>query len=291
VAFNPFGFVWVADNGTGVATLYDGNGKAQSLVVQIPAPAGASGKGNPTGLVFNGSGDFVVTQGTTSGPSRFLFATEDGVIAGWAPNVNLTHAVRVIDASKTTHAVYKALALSAAGDGGMVYAADFHEPRIDVFDATFKPVTLAAGAFSDPTLPAGFAPFGIQAMQGNLYVSYAKQDAAKHDKIAGKGLGFIDVYVPNGWLIRRVASQGALNAQWGMTLAPAGFGKFSNCLLVGNFGDGRINAYDPASGRLCRQAANCRQPAAACQWSVGTRLRQRIPEATGQHAVLCCRTE
>ena len=250
VAFNPFGFVWVADNGTGVSTLYDGSGKPQSLVVQIPAPAGASGKGNPTGIVFSGSTEFVVTQGSLSGPSRFVFATEDGVIAGWAPNVNLTQAVRVVDGSKTTHAVYKGLALSAGGNGSMLYAADFHNGRIDVFDAAFKPVTLAPGAFSDKTLPAGYAPFGIQAILGNIYVSYARQDDAKHDEIPGKGLGFVNVYDPNGNLIRRVASHGALNAPWGMTLAPAGFGKFSGRLLVGNFGDGLINAYDFASGRF-----------------------------------------
>lgn len=250
VAFNPFGFVWVSANGTGTSTLYDGDGKPQTLVVQIPAPAGATGKGTPTGIVFSGSTEFVVTQGALSGPSRFLFATEDGVIAGWAPTVNPTQAIRVVDVSKTTQAVYKGLAVSAAGNGSQLYAADFRNARVDVFDATFKPVALPAGAFTDKTLPVGYAPFGIQAILGNIYVSYAKQDAAKHDEIAGKGLGFVNVYDPSGQLIRRVASQGSLNAPWGMTLAPAGFGKFSNRLLVGNFGDGLIHAYDPTSGRF-----------------------------------------
>jgi uncharacterized protein (TIGR03118 family) len=253
IAFNPTAFVWVADNGTGVATLYDGAGKPQSLVVQIPAPANMSGRGNPTGIVFNGSSEFVVSQGQQTGPSRFIFATEDGVIAGWAPNVDATHAIRVVDNSKTSGAIYKGLALSAAGNGSRLYAADFHNNKVDVFDAAFKPVSLASDAFADATLPAGFAPFGIQAINGDIYVAYAKQDDAKEDEVRGQGLGYINVFDPNGRLIRRVASQGMLNAPWGIALAPAGFGKFSNRLLVGNFGDGTINAYDVATGDFVGQ--------------------------------------
>jgi uncharacterized protein (TIGR03118 family) len=249
IAFNPFGPVWVADNGAGVSTLYDGDGKLQPLVVQIPTPAGAPGKGTPTGIVFNGSTGFAVSVGSTSGPSRFIFATEDGVIAGWAPTVDATHAIRIIDNSKTTAAVYKGLALSVGGNGSLLYAADFHNNKIDVFDSSFKATTLT-GTFSDPDLPAGFAPFGIQAINGNIYVSYAKQDDKKHDDVAGKGLGFINVFDPDGHLIRRVVSRGSLNSPWGMALAPAGFGKFSNRLLVGNFGDGKINAYDIATGQF-----------------------------------------
>jgi uncharacterized protein (TIGR03118 family) len=218
--------------------------------VQIPPPANASGNGAPTGIVFNASTGFVVSKSGVSGPSRFIFATEDGVIAGWAPNVDATHAIRVIDNSVATGAVYKGLALSAGGSGSLLYAADFHNNKVDVYDNLFMAVTLPAGAFSDPTIPAGFAPFGLQAINGDIYVAYAKQDADKHDDVAGKGLGFINVFTPNGQLIRRVVSQGALNAPWGMTLAPAGFGKFSNRLLVGNFGDGTINAYDLATGRF-----------------------------------------
>jgi uncharacterized protein (TIGR03118 family) len=256
IAFNPFGPVWVSDNGTGVSTLYDGNGvpqplSPQPLVVQIPSPAGSDGPGNPTGIVFNASSGFVVSQGGASGASRFIFATEDGVIAGWAPNVDPTHAIRVVDNSATSGAVYKGLALSAGGKGSLLYAADFHNSRIDVFDSTFKPVTdLSANAFSDPALPAGFGPFGLQAIGGNIYVSYAKQDAAKHDDVAGKGLGFINVFEPDGTLIGRLVSRGRLNSPWGMALAPAGFGKFAGRLLVGNFGDGNIHAYDFATGRF-----------------------------------------
>jgi uncharacterized protein (TIGR03118 family) len=248
VAFNPFGPVWVADNKTGVSTLYDGMGKPQSLIVQIPSPANASVMGSPTGIVFNGSTGFVVSQGSASGPSRFIFATEDGVIAGWAPNVDATHAIRVVDNSAATGAVYKGLALSAGGKGSLLYAADFHNNKVDVFDSSFKPATLSSGAFTDSTLPAGFAPFGIQAINGDIYVAYAKQDAAKHDDVAGNGLGYINVFDPNGKFIKRLVSAGALNAPWGMTVAPAGFGNFANRLLVGNFGDGKINAYSIATG-------------------------------------------
>jgi uncharacterized protein (TIGR03118 family) len=119
-----------------------------------------------------------------------------------------------------------------------------------VFDSSFKPVTLAAGAFTDPAIPVGFAPFNVQAINGNIYVAYAKQDANREDEVAGAGLGYVDVFTPEGTLISRVASQGALNAPWGIALAPAGFGKFGNDLLIGNFGDGTINAYDPVSGNF-----------------------------------------
>ena len=188
IAFNPFGPVWIADNGTGLSTLYDGAGNLVPLVVQIPGPAGGSATGTPTGIVFNASTGFVVSSSTASGASRFIFATEDGVIAGWAPNVDATHAIRVIDGS-ADGAIYKGLALSAGGSGSLLYATDFHNNRIDVFDSSFHPVTMGAGAFTDPVMPAGFAPFGIQAINGDIYVSYAKQDADHHDDVAGPGLG------------------------------------------------------------------------------------------------------
>jgi uncharacterized protein (TIGR03118 family) len=262
IAFNPFGPVWVSDNGTGVSTLYDGNGipqplQPQPLVVKIPSPTNPEGPGNPTGIVFNGSGEFIVSKAPASAstpasaPSRFIFVTEDGVIAGWAPSVDATHAVLAVDNSASSGAVYKGVALSAGGKGSRLYAADFHNGKIDVFDGTFTPVTtLLASAFSDPALPAGFAPFGLQAIGGNIYVSYAKQDAAKRDDVAGKGLGFVNVFDPDGKLIRRLVSRGRLNSPWGMALAPAGFGKFAGRLLVGNVGDGTIHAYDFATGRF-----------------------------------------
>ena len=240
IAFNPAGFVWVANNGTSTATLYDGNGVAQSLVVTIPA--GSSGNAAPTGIVFNATTGFMITQGGTSGASAFIFATEGGTIAGWSPNVNLNSAVTVIDAAAAGK-VYKGLAITAT----RLYAADFHNGVVDVYDGSFAPV-VRAGAFVDPQLPAGYAPFNVTNIGGKLYVSYAKQDSAKTDEIAGAGKGFVDVYNASGDLLRRLISRGALNAPWGMTIAPDGFGRLGGALLVGNFGDGRINAYDPASG-------------------------------------------
>lgn len=251
VAFNPFGLAWVADNGTGVSTLYDGLGTPNSLVVQIPSPSGSSG-GHPTGIVFNGSSNFVVSAGSFSAASRFIFATEEGVIAGWAPDVDPTHAIR-INNSAANGAVYKGLALSANGTDSLLYAADFHNNKIDVFDGAFQPVALTTGAFTDPNLPGGFAPFGIQTINGSIYVSYAKQDESKQDDVKGAGLGFVNVFSPNGVFIKRLVTQGSLNAPWGMALAPADFGEFGSRLLVGNFGDGTINAYDIATGNLVGQ--------------------------------------
>jgi uncharacterized protein (TIGR03118 family) len=245
LAFNPFGVAWVADNGTGFSTLYDGDGKPQSLIVTIPGAGTDSG--NPTGTVFYGGPAFIVSKGSASGPSRFLFVNEDGGISGWSPTVDLNHAVRVIDNS-ASHAIYKGVAVSANGHGPLLYATDFHNGKIDVYDGSFRPVMLPDRPFYDPNMPAGFAPFGIQAINGDLYVSYAKQDADREDDVQGRGLGYVDVFDPDGRFLRRLASNGALNAPWGMALAPASFGKFSNRLLVGNFGDGKINAYDLATG-------------------------------------------
>ena len=249
LAFNPTGPVWVADNGAGVSTLYDGTGTAVSLVVQIPGPLTSAAAGSPTGMVFSASATaFPVKVGNVSGPSRFIFATEQGTLAGWAPNIDLTHAFTVADSS-SRNAIYKGLAVSANGTGFLLYATDFHNNKIDIFDSNFQP-TKVSGNFSDPFVPKDFAPFGIQAIGGNLFVTYALQDADKHDDVHGRGLGFVDVFDPNGVLLRRIAARGPLNAPWGLALAPAGFGKFSNSLLVGNFGDGRINAYDLVSGKF-----------------------------------------
>jgi len=245
VAFNPFGFAWVNAADGMVSVLYDGDGNVQPLVVQIPSPTAGTG-GHPTGIVFNGSDGFIATKGAASGPSRFLFATEQGVIAAWSPIVDLTHALRMVDNSAMGSS-YKGLALSAGGKGQLLYATDFFHARVDVFDSSFHHVSLHAGAFTDPNIPHGFAPFGIQAIGGDVYVTYALQGAGG-DEAHGAGLGYVDVYTPTGYLIRRVASRGCLNAPWGIAMAPAGFGTYSNTLLIGNFGDGRINAFVPTTG-------------------------------------------
>jgi uncharacterized protein (TIGR03118 family) len=252
IAFNPYGPVWVADNGASVSTLYDGAGHIVPLVVAIPGPPNSEEAGAPTGIVFNGASflvptNFVVTNGTISGPSIFMFATEQGTIVGWSPNVDRTHAFNAVDNS-ASGAIYKGLALSAGGNGSLLYATDFHNRRVDVFDATFHPVQVSGG-FTDSNIPSDFAPFGIQAINGDVYVTYAQQDADKVDDVHGRGLGYVDAYDANGNLLQRVAIRGFLNAPWGLTMAPAGFGQFANRLLVGNFGDGRVNAFDAATGR------------------------------------------
>jgi uncharacterized protein (TIGR03118 family) len=219
---------WVADNGTDVSTLYRGDGTIVPLVVRVA--------GGPTGTVFNGTTSFVL-RGV--GPARFLFATEAGTIHGWNPAVAPTEAVV---AARHQEAIYKGLAIGSTADGDRLYAADFHNGRVDVFNGSFQ-LLMRPGAFRDPALPAGYAPFGIQNIGGWIYVTYAKQDSDREDEIAGPGLGFVDVYDANGTFLRRAVSHGSLNAPWGLALAPAGFGEFGGDLLVGNFGDGRINAY------------------------------------------------
>jgi uncharacterized protein (TIGR03118 family) len=221
---------WVADNATDVSTLYRGDGTIVPLVVTVP--------GGPTGTVFNGTTSFVLRG---IGPARFLFATEAGTIRGWNPAVQATEAVVAADRSRDG-AIYKGLAIASTSDGPRLYAADFHNARVDVFNGSFN-LVMRAGAFQDPNLPAGYAPFGIQNIGGWIYVSYAKQDEEKKDEVAGPGLGIVDVYDANGTFLRRAITGGALNAPWGMALAPNGFGEFGGELLVGNFGNGRINSY------------------------------------------------
>jgi len=258
IAFNPTGASWVSDNGSGKSTLYLGNGAPVPLVVTVPAGvASGSVAGSPTGIIYNDSTEFVVTEtvpakggGTTalSGAASFVFATEDGVIAGWAPSVDVLNARIAVDNS-TKGAVYKGLAIAGTGTTFQLYATDFRNRRIDVFDAEFKPVKEKAGAFEDPHLPADYAPFGIQNINGDLYVTYAKQDAARHDDVPGAGAGYVEVFDTSGKLIRCFAERGALDAPWGIALAPTSFGRFGGALLVGNFGNGIINAYDPLTGR------------------------------------------
>ena len=257
LARSPTGPWWVADNHAGVSTVYDSSGApfpaGNALVVTVPPPNGSpAGTGAaPTGMVFNSTPDFVVSAGGMSGASLFIFATEDGTISGWSQGVDTMNAILAVDNS-SMDAIYKGLALATAASGNFLYATDFHNGRVDVFDATFMPVPLS-GAFHDASIPAGFAPFGIQEIGGNLYVTYAKQDENAEDDMSGPGNGYVDVFTPTGQLVRRFASQGTLNSPWGVALAPANFGSFSNALLVGNFGDGRINAFNAGSGAFLGQ--------------------------------------
>jgi uncharacterized protein (TIGR03118 family) len=256
IQFNPApnGLWWVNDADTGFSTLYDANGNANSLVVTVPPGTGESGNtGHPTGIVFNAGNGFVVTDGTNTAPARFIFATENGTIAAWAPTVpppapaTVAHTVFPAAGDPSSGAIFKGLALANNGQGDFLYATDFHNARIDVFDSSFHLVTLA-GDFTDPNLPARFAPFGIRAINDVLFVTFAMQDDDAEDDVAGRGLGIVDAFDLSGHLLRRMITGGKLNAPWGLALSPSDFGKFSNSLLVGNFGDGHINAYNPING-------------------------------------------
>jgi uncharacterized protein (TIGR03118 family) len=248
IALSPTSPFWVADNGTGVSTLYNGEGEpvplASPLVVTVPTPLGGIPPSAPTGIVFNGSAGFEVAPGQ---PARFIFATEDGTISGWNPAAGPTTAILKVDNS-AAEAIYKGLAIGINGSGNFLYGADFHGGAIDVFDSDFAPASLA-GSFTDPSIPASFAPFNIQNIGGQLYVTYAQADPSGED-VPGPGAGVVSVFDLDGNFIRRLASGGALNAPWGLALAPADFGPFGGDLLVGNFGDGRINAYDLSTGDL-----------------------------------------
>lgn len=242
---SPF---WVSDNGTGVSTLYNSTGQPLPLVVTISGPVSDT-TAPPTGQVFNSTSGFTVTQGITASKSLFIFATISGTVDGWSPSVDATHAIVAVDNS-SAHAVYTGLALASTGGGNYLYAANFAAGTIDVFDQSFKPATLA-GSFYDPNLPAGYVPFNIQNIGGKLYVAYALFDPTTHMDAKGPGHGVVDVFDTDGTFLQRLVSNGAtspLNSPWGLALAPSTFGPFGGDLLVGNFGDGRINAFDPATG-------------------------------------------
>ena len=263
---NPWGLavlpgapMWVANNHSETSTLYDGNGVPQPagtpLTVHLPAATGGA-TFDPTGIVANTTADFMVTEGTKSAAALFIFSGEGGMIAGWSKNVDVTNAL--IMYADPGGAVYKGLALANNGSGNFLYATDFHNNKVDVFNASFVKQTPSDTSFTfkDPDLPAGYAPFGIQALNTGpsgavqIYVTYAKQQPPEnHDHANGAGLGIVDIFDANGKFVKTlVAAGGALNAPWGIALAPADFGTLSKALLVGNFGDGKINGYDPNSG-------------------------------------------
>jgi uncharacterized protein (TIGR03118 family) len=235
LAFGPATPAWVSDNGMDVSTLYSG-GVRKSIPVTLPLVVGIPG-GAPTGVVFNGTPGFKVG----GAPAHFIFDSEAGTITAWNAGTN------AVTEATTPDAVYKGLAIASKGSTTMLYAANFHTGKVDVFNDSFAPVTVPGG-FADPNLPADFAPFNIQEIAGFLVVSFAEQDPNSSDELHGPGLGYVDVFDTQGHLVRRLVSQGALDAPWGLAVAPPHFGPFSGDLLVGNFGDGAINAYDPRTG-------------------------------------------
>ena len=261
---------WVSDNGTGLSTIYDGAGTKQSLVVTIPVPPGGSPPSAPTGVVVNGTSDFVLPGGM---PARFIFVTEDGIIAGWNSG---TSAVIVKDNSKD-EAIYKGVTIAEWNGKHYLYVANFHSGEIEVYDAAFQRVSPGKNAFNDDDVDNDdknvgkdekggkdkhgdkdnkggkdhkptFAPFNVQAIGTNVYVAYAEQDAEKKDEVAGAGLGFVDVFDPAGRLLARLQRGSWFNAPWGIAMAPGEFGEFSHSLLIGMFGSGQIAGFNPING-------------------------------------------
>jgi uncharacterized protein (TIGR03118 family) len=258
---NPWGVAiapglpfWIADNNSNVSTLYSGTGAIETdsvtgsnaVGISIPASAAAV-PANPTGQVYNGTGGFLIPTGSGQESALFIFDGEGGTIAAWANSSGSTAFTAYDDGvtNGANHAVYKGLAIGSVNGANFLYATDLHNNKVDVFDTNFAKPSGMQGKFVDPTMPAGFVPFGIAALNGQLYVSYAKQDAAQHDETTGAGLGYVDVFDFSGNFVSRFASAGALNAPWGMAVAPSGFGSLAGDLLIGNFGDGKINIFAP----------------------------------------------
>jgi uncharacterized protein (TIGR03118 family) len=242
MAASSGGTIWVANNGTGTSTLYHQDGTAVSLVVTIPTSARNKGGGNPTGVVFNSTSFFPVTKNGVSQPSRFIFVSEDGTISGWNPSLDGTHAIVAVDNGTnngTNHAVYKGATLGVANGHNFLYVNNFHSGHVETYNENFQRVN--PNGFGDPNLPAGYAPFGIHNLNGQIFVTFAKQDSKGHDEVAGPGNGFVDLFDTSGNLIKRLVSNGNLNAPWGLALVDGE-------LWVGNFGDGKINNYDPSTG-------------------------------------------
>lgn len=236
MAASSGGTIWVSDNGTGVSTLYDQTGMANARVVTIPGHE-KNQAGNPTGVVFNSTQSFKVTKNGNAQPSRFIFVNEDGTISGWNPTLDGTNALVAVKGKGDN--VYKGVALGVANGHNFLYATNFHQGEVDTYDENFNPVKM--NGFTDPNMPKGFAPFGIRNFNGQIYVTYAKQGPGKRDDESGPGNGFINVFDTSGNLLRRLVSQGNLNSPWGMAMVDGE-------LWVGNFGDGRINNYNPTTG-------------------------------------------
>lgn len=248
IAVGSSGTIWVANNGTGTSTLYDQHGVPQELVVNVPASATNTEGANPTGIVFNSGPGFVVSNGTTSGPSVFIFVGEDGSISGWSPTVDLTNAILAVDDGEEG-AVYKGATLGESSSGLRLFVTNFSAGEVEIYDDTFAEIE-DDDAFVDPDIPDRFSPFGIENINGLIYVTYAKRDLEGEDDVPGPGHGYVSVFDTDGNFVQRLISRGRLNSPWGLTVAPNNFGNLSGALLVGNFGDGLIHGYDINTGEM-----------------------------------------
>jgi uncharacterized protein (TIGR03118 family) len=254
---NPWGLArsstspwWVSDNGMGVSTLYANTGTTiVPLVVTIPPSDPSMPPGTPTGVVFNGGTGFEIKKGF---PAVFIFVTEDGTISGWNPKVDGTHAV--IKINEKSRSVFKGATMATfyqpSGQQTFLYVADFRKGRVQIYDSNFHHMPNMEDLFEDNSLPSGFAPFNVQNIGGNIYVSYAMQDSDKHDEVDGAGLGYVDIYSPVGRLLLRLEPGPWFNAPWGMVMASSDFGSHSHEILVGQFGGGEILAFNAVTGRF-----------------------------------------
>jgi uncharacterized protein (TIGR03118 family) len=227
---------WVSDNGSGVATLYNGNGAGSKLGLTVTIPPSPSA---PTGQVFNPTTDFGIGPAGAQQPGRFIFASENGVISAWNPAIDPTHAQVGVDRS-STGAVYKGIAIGSSGGQNFLYATNFTNGTVDMIDKNFNVVK----QFTDPSIPSNFAPFNASVINGSLYVTYAEREPGGIDDVKGLGNGYVVQFATDGTVVARIATQGTLDSPWGLARAPDGFGPFSGALLVGNFGNGTINAFD-----------------------------------------------
>jgi uncharacterized protein (TIGR03118 family) len=242
IAQLPTGPFWIASNGTGQARVYNGSGQpfpvGSPLVVTIPAPMGSMSPSTPTGAVAN-----TFASMSYFGASEFIFVTEDGQVTTWQSANGTIGVIVVSNSGLNPRPVYKGVTLISSNPVPLLLVANFRDAQIDVFDSSFSQFMVPVGVWQDSTIPAGFAPFNVQTLNGKVYVTYAKQDADKKDDVPGAGNGFVSEFDTDGNFLRRIASGGALNSPWGLAIGPSSWGKFAGALLVGNFGDGKIHAF------------------------------------------------
>ena len=261
---------WVSDNGTGVATLYSVPGMGSAVTkapLTVTIPSGSAATAAPTGQAFNGTAEFKLSNGSKA---LFIFDSEDGVISAWNPGLSTNAEIKVNNSNPdpTKNAVYKGLALDDTG--GTLFATNFRSGMVEMYYSSFHLIT----SFTDPTLPTGYAPFGARVLNGELYVTFALQDGAKHDDVAGLGNGFVDTFDLTGGSEKRLISNGLLNSPWGLEIAPPSFGSFAGDLLVGNFGNGEINAYNAITGAFEGTLDGTRRQSARHWRTVGPHGRQ-----------------